>query len=382
MRIYCFVCALLFVYSCKSVEYVYVENNISLSPEMFGAKGDGISDDSKAFRELFMALEKKELLFKNRGWGSKKAGYIELKPNRHYVVSESIEIANKNFRLTCPVRGSTVIEYSGANTEWLTVLPSSINSYIEIDNIGFLYGGIKLLGALRGNIKISNCTFWKSKGAAISIADGRDESKNFGNSFGVVGWEIVDNEFHYCERGVQVESHSFLWGRIIANRFNGSRLDAISLMGSGVDISDNEFQSVSESTAAYISVLSDKTRVSSIRILRNRFGAEKFSYDGLLYTAPLSFISFKSSQYPITSVSIQDNYFYTNKDSRADKSRSKHAIRSNCSLQYISLKNNIFRAFNAELYDGPDIKNSSFSNNVFINKSDKKSIEKYGWREN
>ena len=78
---------------------------LSISPEMFGAVGDGVTDDSPAFFNMRQAN-----------------GHIRLRPNRVYRLTDEFQVANR----TLDMNGSTILfDLAGATQRGLRMMDNS-----------------------------------------------------------------------------------------------------------------------------------------------------------------------------------------------------------------------------------------------------------------
>lgn len=348
---YLFLLSLL-LFSCTKEIYMDAggKGSGAIQVENFGAKGDGIADDTQAFIKAINSIpNRKKLNSAKKGyWGVYKAGLIKLGANKIYKITSPIVIPTaKNVSIISEALGSAAIKYEGPRgTFAFDFKHKGINSSIKVEGIQFFKAGIRLQGAMRGRIIISNNQFIETHGPAISIVDAKDVGTH-PNSFGVVHWILSYNDFNYCQEGVHVDSKSILLGTIEKCRFNMTMGSPLVIDGSGILVYDCEFQSVNDVKRPYIHLNPKKNPISNIRIKENRFGSERAEYLGNVFTPPICYIDISDGKRS-GNILIEDNFFFTTKANKEANS-AHHGISIANRLVGLSIEDNVFRGLKKEI---------------------------------
>ena len=115
----------------KDTELIDLENKINhlqtyITPQMFGARGDGITDDTAAIQAAFDSLNDGDIIYFPSGT------YIVNHGGQNYTTA--IKLQNKN-NITIKLNNAAIIKHSLTNSGYYRILTCSKCNNIEI------YGG-------------------------------------------------------------------------------------------------------------------------------------------------------------------------------------------------------------------------------------------------
>ena len=194
-----------------------------ITPEMFGAVGDGIEDDSQAFINAceYAMTSKKRVV----------------KLTKKYRLKQKISITGDKF-LHLRIEGNAIC---GSNSEQSKFLESPMNiiaegneeggltfgSYITLKNVGFIDYGVRVAGI---RVKFENCVFNRCDKAITLRSDYSDESAwlgeimidgcNFGLCNTCVNAEAGEKGEYYKDSRISdciaIHGGTFLLGKISA----------------------------------------------------------------------------------------------------------------------------------------------------------------------
>lgn len=344
------------------------KRNSSYYLEDFGAIGDGKTDDTQAFLKAIQQSQKRTMVndFKRGGWGAITATEIRLQGNKTYRITRPIIIPpNKNISFRSDAMGGAMILYDGPGNTAIRFKAKGINAAVLIDGINFKYGGIELIGSLRGKTLIQNNQFLHTRGPGINIIDREDApSEKNDTGFGVVHWVLWNNEFHYCDQGIYVDSKSILLGTIKINKFRFTTNEPIYIDGTGIIIENNEFLGIKNRKNPFIRLSPKNNYVAEIKIEKNRFGSEAFTFEGIEYAPPESYVLIDDHANYISNIDIRENMFFTNKKHIQVEKSANQAITIRKRVVNLSIENNDFKGFKKFIINNEaHIKNGKFLDN-------------------
>lgn len=227
--------------------YVKISDLPYVTPEQFGAKGDGVTDDTQAF---ISACDY-----------AVTSGKRVVKLTKKYCLKQNVSLTNEKY-LHLIIEGTS---FSGCNVEQSKYLEKPMNIiaeggfnvgyYVKLKNVGFLNYGITIEGS---RVRIEGCVFNRCD-TAITLV-------NIGNGSSWLGEVFIDNcDFSLCTTGINatvsenggyfhdcrvfdctvIRGNIFLTGKISAWKIRGNHIYStlpISGLSSGMaQINDNYF---------------------------------------------------------------------------------------------------------------------------------------------
>lgn len=136
-----------------------------LTPQMFGAKGDGTTDDTDAFRNMFITAKARAITGHSAFTGCYKV-YIPCGVYRitDSVIYSAMNVAPASFEIYGSGRDNTIIKYEGETNPLFNNL--NIFAFTTFHDIGFIGNGTNAFMALRDSngygvqrINFNNCSF-------------------------------------------------------------------------------------------------------------------------------------------------------------------------------------------------------------------------------
>lgn len=243
-----------------------------ITPEEYGAKGDGVTDDRAAFVAMFDDANDYDTIVLG---------------NKEYYISSNITVA-KNFLKICSAfhrdeyRPCLSTNLSAAANVLLTFTGSGISIYdicfkntskaatflyfdadnetangnidALVNNVCFMTGdaGVRTKGR---NVRVYDCLF-SNLNAAVRLNQTTLDTDNR-------GYEIVNNRIHYCGIGVQngIDNARDNRNIVIANNFADGTAMLFTGKGGGVVIKDNVVDAYGSDNATFIVIEADQSGV-------------------------------------------------------------------------------------------------------------------------
>ncbi|MEM9820472.1 MAG: hypothetical protein AAF985_05350 [Bacteroidota bacterium] len=380
--------SLLFLSNCKTVPSPIAAPPSLTSTkyvEAFGAKGDGKTDDTQAFKRAIQSIAKRKTINngKSGGWGTGGAGLILLDGQKIYRITEPLIIPKeKNITFKSDAMGGAVIQYDGPGDFAIDFQFKGINAAIKIDGITFWKGGVRIQGFTTGRILIENNQFVDTPGPAIALVDAKDVGTH-PTTFGVVHWLIQYNDFSYCNQGVRVVSGNGLLGTLFKNRFNFTVNTPLHIDANTITVDNNEFMGVRNRSKSYIHLSPNKNPVAHIQIHNNRFGPEIGTWNGHKYYPPQYYILMDQGKngHKIANVYIEKNYFNTHRKYLDVPQSAEMAIYFKGRSLDVKVKENTFFEFQkAIINDVEKNTNCTFSKNKIYSKKPVFSRSSNNWK--
>jgi len=211
----------------------------------------GTEDAGAAINTAIAALDDTRNLDKNQaprqGWDSSGTGavYIPSQWEGKQVELDVQTVITRTARQNVVIYsdaswGARLNNNTGANFMIESPDVSSTGNVFGLRNLALDGGGVRLTGAMRGDIFVENCNFQRTPGPAIHLVDG---PIGLG---GVVGFRAENNEFAECSGAIWCESGTHTLTRIHDNRFINSDDIPLILNGPGYQVTKNDFQAVEE----------------------------------------------------------------------------------------------------------------------------------------
>ena len=131
-----------------SWENISVQDTYYVTPEMFGAVGDGVTDDTQAFLDMFTALNVAGVLCRN----------VKL-TKLYYLASKVIVPKWKYTNRGIMIDGTAVFSSNNSESISMNIIAENgfeINDYVTFNHVGFLNYGVQVKGL---HITFDNCVF-------------------------------------------------------------------------------------------------------------------------------------------------------------------------------------------------------------------------------